>query len=338
MTNSDLPVVIVSVSGGKDSTACALLALDKYGVDNCQCVFADTGNEHELTYQYINDYLPHALGVTIDTVKSDFTDRIAAKRQYIIAKWPQKNVPDKIIYSALDILAKPTGNPFLDLCLWKGRFPSRKAQFCTQELKRYPLDNYMLELMAEGHQVQSWQGVRRDESIARRNLPHTEPVAEGWWIIRPIIDWTAKQVIEYVTKTKKIQLNPLYTLGMSRVGCMPCINANKSEIAEIAKRFPEHISKIRIWEGIVAYAAKRGFSTFFTSPAGRSKTSKPGYVYRPDEQHPGLDWVESDKLIRNRLNIDARVEWAMTTRGGKQFDLLKSAPPEPCSSVYGLCE
>jgi hypothetical protein len=34
---------------------------------------------------------------------------------------------------------RPSGNPFLDLCLWKGRFPSRMTQFCTQFLKTEPL-------------------------------------------------------------------------------------------------------------------------------------------------------------------------------------------------------
>ena len=32
----------------------------------------------------------------------------------------------------------------LDLCIWKGRFPSRKAQFCTSELKTMPLVEYLV--------------------------------------------------------------------------------------------------------------------------------------------------------------------------------------------------
>ncbi len=333
-----MTIAVVSVSGGKDSTAVSALGIDEYGRDRCRFAFADTGNEHALTYEYINDYLPKALGIKIDTIKADFTNHIARKREYVRTEWPNKNVPETIILSALDILSEPTAIPFIDLCLWKGRFPSRKAQFCTQELKRRPLDNYMLELIAAGLRVQSWQGVRRDESAARRNLAAIEPAAEGWLIVRPIINWTAKQVIHYVTKIKKIKLNPLYSQAMKRVGCMPCINAGKDEIAEIKKRFPKHIAKIREWESIVAYAAKRGFSTFFTGPAKRSKKSLPGYKFDPDDRHPGLDWVEGNELIWQKYNIDARVDWAMTTRGGRQFDLLKTAAPESCSSVYGLCE
>ncbi len=48
----------------------------------------------------------------------------------------------------------PTGNPFLDLCLWKGRMPSRKAQFCTEQLKRDPMVAYQLEL--DGRRGTRW--------------------------------------------------------------------------------------------------------------------------------------------------------------------------------------
>ena len=41
---------VVSVSGGKDSTATYLLALEQTGGD-FDAVFADTGNEHEATYE-----------------------------------------------------------------------------------------------------------------------------------------------------------------------------------------------------------------------------------------------------------------------------------------------
>ncbi len=309
---------VVSVSGGKDSTATALLAIEEHGVDDCRFVFADTGNEHELTCEYVNDYLPRALGISIKTVKADFSKQIIAKHEYIEHKWPGKSVPDDIVKLALSVM-HPTDVPFIDLCLWKNRFPSRKAQFCTQELKRIPLDNYMLEFIGSGCQVESWRGIRRDESGNRKNALRTEMTAEGWLIQHPIVDWTAEQVVEFVTVKHNLELNPLYKLGMGRVGCMPCINCSKSELSEIAKRFPEHIDKIRKWERLMCHAVKRGFATFFCGSVEEGRKQDHEYVY-------------------NLFNIDSKVEWSMTTHGGKHFDLLKTGSPPECSSLYGLCE
>lgn len=72
------PVInIVSISGGKDSAATLLLALEQ-NVSNLLAVFADTGNEHEITYEYVR-YLEDKLGVPIIWLKADFTKEIEAK-------------------------------------------------------------------------------------------------------------------------------------------------------------------------------------------------------------------------------------------------------------------
>lgn len=100
--------------------------------------------------------------------------------------------------------------------------------------------------------------------------------------------------------------------GMSRVGCMPCINVNKSELFEISRRFPEEIERIAEWERIVAGASRRGDSSFL----------------------PALD--DDDKK-----NIYDWVEWSKTSYGGHNYDLFKMIAleePVTCSSVYGLCE
>ena len=46
-------IILVSISGGKDSTATLLLALERE--KDVRAVFADTGNEHQLTYDYGED-------------------------------------------------------------------------------------------------------------------------------------------------------------------------------------------------------------------------------------------------------------------------------------------
>ena len=97
---------IVSVSGGKDSTATLLVAI-ALDAPNLQAVFADTGNEHEQTYEYL-DYLTLATGIAITRVKADFTQRIEGKRRFIETKWREQGIDESVVQAALDVL-KPTG-------------------------------------------------------------------------------------------------------------------------------------------------------------------------------------------------------------------------------------
>jgi 3'-phosphoadenosine 5'-phosphosulfate sulfotransferase (PAPS reductase)/FAD synthetase len=304
------------MSGGKDSTATALLALEKHPRESLKFVFADTGNEHEAVYEYL-EYLQGKLDIVIAVLKADFTREIRNKRKFIARDQRTKRRngkkmrwTNKAKRRALEVL-HPTGNPYLDLCMWKGRFPSRRAQFCTQFLKTQPMIRYQHDLVDRGFTVISWQGVRRDESHARRDVLQIEQADESIWQYRPIADWTAQDVFEMHFK-HGVKPNPLYKQGLSRVGCMPCINASKGEIRAIAQRFPEHIERIAEWERMVCPAGKRGHASFFPD------------LERDNMPHP---------------DIYARVEWAKTARGGRQYDLIAAADESlACASSYGLCE
>ncbi|MEE1992112.1 phosphoadenosine phosphosulfate reductase family protein [Pseudomonas syringae pv. syringae] len=312
---------IVSVSGGKDSTATLLVAI-ALDTPNLRAVFADTGNEHKQTYEYL-DYLALATGVTITRVKADFTQRIEGKRRFIETKWREQDIDEEVVQAALSVL-RPTGNPFLDLCIWKGRFPSRKAQFCTTELKRDPmLEQVVFPLMGNGDMIMSWQGVRADESINRRYLPECDEVGGGLFNYRPILKWDIPAVFE-AHRYMGIKPNPLYTQGMGRVGCMPCINCRKDELREIALRFPEVIDRIDQWERIIQQASKRGAATFFAGS---------------NAKHPKGSIANMTALeVMNIASIRQAVEWSKTARGGIQYDLMIATDSMACSSAYGLCE
>lgn len=308
---------VVSVSGGKDSTACLLLALERHPREDVRAVFADTGNEHELTLEYVHDYLPAATGIEIHTVRAEFSSQIARKAEFVKAKWAEHGVAQEKIDRALAAL-QPTGNPYLDLCVWKGRFPSRKAQFCTEELKTLPLGEWQMNLIDDGFLIESWQGVRADESQNRANLSEREDRGGGFTIYRPVLTWTAQQTVDYV-RSRGLKLNPLYSMGMNRVGCMPCINARKGELLEISRRFPGHIDRIAQWEEAVLHASKRNGATFFAGANDGGNLSVPEAVAKS--------------------NIRQIVEWSKTSRGGKQYDMLITIDePAACASSYGLCE
>jgi len=355
---------VVSVSGGKDSTATLLIALENCPRESIVPIFCDTRNEHQAVYEYLS-YLEQALDITIHRLKADFSENIARRRMFIARDMRARRKYDTALVfdDAGDPVPKrdgrgnivmrkvkrrgvlveepvqktkkvggghrvrwsnkakrralaalyPSGNPFLDLCMWKGRFPSRKAQFCTEELKTAMAVSFQIDLIDDGHQVLSWQGVRRDESEARKNAKKVERMNPKMWAFRPLVEWTAADVFEFCA-SRGIQHNPLYKQGMSRVGCMPCINVNKEELRQIAQRFPEMIHEKAEWERKVALCSKHMAATFFPAP--------------------GMTNHEAAKQT-----IWTVVEWSKTTRGGKQYDLLGDlSNATACSSAYGLCE
>lgn len=233
-------------------------------------------------------------------------------------------VPQDIIDRAKALLI-PTGEPFLDLCMLKGRFPSRTAQFCTERLKLEPINAIVHPLLNTGGSVVSWIGEMAEESPRRANKPAMERIrwdGGGQLVLyRPIHKWTKADNFA-LAKRHGVLSNPLYKMGFRRVGCLLCINCEKQEIAQADQRFPDVIDRIREWEQIVALVSRRGDATFFPAP-----------------MIPGAD------TDTTRARIDEAVVWARTTRGGKQFDLLQrlardqaDATGAMCESAYGLCE
>lgn len=289
-------------------------------------VKADFTARIEKKRQYVQEHWPRKL--TADVPGRWWTDAEEAGEapdwepedklsEHTTGQWTwlpaQKGMTDReaanVVERALSAL-HPTGIPFLDLCIWKGRFPSTKARFCTEFLKVRVIEEQIYDpILVEGWDIVSWQGVRAEESPARAKLPERED-GEGFSIYRPLIHWTADEVFAMHRK-HGIDPNPLYKLGMGRVGCMPCINCNKAELFEIARRFPGEIARVAEWEGLVKLASKRQASSFFPFVRGM-----------PD-------------------NIDGWVEWSKTAYGGKQYDLIKAIEFDnvpACSSAYGLCE
>lgn len=213
---------VVSVSGGKDSTALYCWAIEQFGAEGFRAVFADTGHEHPVTYNYLRNLPTIAKGPAIEWVKADFTEKVKRKGKI------------------------PQGNPFLDMWLWKGRAPSARAQFCTEHLKLRPILKWLEENRGDDEPVM-YTGIRAGESVRRSKMPAREwaPLYDCY-TERPLLEWTEPQVFAFLKK-HNVEPNPLYAEGFRRVGCFPCIHARKSELA----RLPEWAwEKLTSWEKI----------------------------------------------------------------------------------------
>jgi len=202
-------VCIVSVSGGKDSTLCLALAIEKYKDTGIPVipVFADTGWEHPATYEYLK------------TLEEFFQVRIVRLK----------------------------ATTMLELIRKKRIFPSLRRRFCTQHLKSFPQKEFYkwLYFQLPFRVAEIWIGMRREESPSRRGIKdHLLPAGEktrfgerfpfDLHFIYPVKDLTTGQVFKELKK-RKIPVNPLYSQGFSRVGCYPCFISKKDIIKVIIK-------------------------------------------------------------------------------------------------------
>jgi len=203
--------IVVSVSGGKDSTACLIIALNENKKEDVVPVFAETGWEHPLTYQYL-EYLESRLGVKIIRVKSE---------RY-------KNV--------LDVIEK------------KKIFPSSFRRICTDVLKIKPQIEFVYQLLNEGFEVEQWFGIRTDESDSRAKryghissddifnihdlFPNYPKKVKGLKVRFPVIDRNSNDIYRIITDAG-LEINPLYHKGFDRVGCFPCVIAGLKDYKKV---------------------------------------------------------------------------------------------------------
>lgn len=83
-------------------------------------------------------------------------------------------------------------------------------------------------------------GVRWEESARRRKRQMTErcKLDKGKFYVHPIIDWSAKEVWEYIHKFN-VPYCSLYDEGFTRLGCVMCPLASPEKRAIEAKRWPK---------------------------------------------------------------------------------------------------
>ncbi|MHB8225034.1 phosphoadenosine phosphosulfate reductase domain-containing protein [Acidithiobacillus sp.] len=323
---------IIGLSGGKDSTATLLVALARLPKTSIQPVFVDTGNEQRQTYVYL-DYLESHLDIPITRLTPDFSQQIAEKRRFIAQD--QRTGRDKrgakLRWSnrrKREALAElhPSGNPFLDLCMLKGMFPSNRSRFCTEYLKKDVFVDFVDDLTHPGQQIIVWQGIRREESEKRKNARLFERVGPGFYYFRPLIHWTTADVFRFLDE-KGVHPNPLYA-GLGRVGCAPCVYANKKDLRALfaLEDGPAILNRIREWETRVSACSKTGRAAFFH---GKELAGA-----RLGEVHPLVFW--------DRHRIDAIKHWAEkpTRFNAGDWDGFEPAlqAASACSSEWGLCE
>lgn len=284
---------IVGFSGGIDSQATARWVRERVSKEDVLLFNSPAGdNEDPLTTDFVEWYSANVHPVIqVSAICSDI-NRPGGRAKLAALGYGDG---DKLTFDMLAIA--------------KGRFPSRKAQFCTEVLKLVPQRRWITKEFGPGGQwdgedYERYAGVRADESKSRSLLePRVWDDYFDCFLNRPVLTWTKKECFDYVLAGGE-KINDLYTLGFNRVGCAPCINSGKDDLMAWLQRRPEIIEKIRRYE-------ERVQRTYFAPMV-------PGMA---------INW------------IDDVVLWAQTSRGGRQQNMLRVLNDRPaCESKYGLCE
>jgi len=405
--------VFVANSGGKDSGATDLLAMEILE-GNYKSVACDTGNEHPYTINHLKTLHEQRGGDPVKILRAEYSQETFDKRFKRLEKdWSKKQMVRAGSYrgtvmpslkrtdtkfaelwrersahlyhgsfdcafDAMKSVFKKSGNPFLDMCILHGGFPLGRNRFCTEELKINLAFNEVYDPALDNGEVVVWSGVRGDESEKRAaydrfSIDNMSDTGDLFNFL-PIHKWSAQEVFA-IYKHFGVKPNPLYSQGMGRVGCMPCILVNKEELAETAARFPDEIERVHRWEKqvalmsrwihwmVVGHVNRRQFKSMknqigiytgvnettqapesYPIISGSSKF-RFGYEKKLNRiQTLDVEAYQGTSMLGPRGNIiggsvyDA-VEWSKTGRGGKVYDLVTEAlTQDVCSSKYGLCE
>lgn len=325
-------LILIPLSGGKDSQASMLWAIEKYGIENCQTAFCDVKWEAPETYEHIK-YLVKKSGITHNTLTSKKYDGM------------------------------------VDLAVKKGRFPSSTARFCTEELKVKPMIDFVL---SQKRNVIIVDGVRADESekrakkqpecrffkyyfepyqtnsmiieqfeikppitlkqknklqkaIDRLALGKEDPKFYTYrkkdvfkWcetygddLIRPFFYATGDEVINY-SLNRDYLINDRYFQGYKRVGCKVCIMEDIPGLTMTIQNDPQTVNEI-IEAEIIAESS-------FMPPDKIPKR------YHSKQTAEGKTYGTFADVKRYILDKNATI------------DMFKNDPVFRCKSHYSICE
>lgn len=222
-------VIVVSVSGGKDSQTSLrklVRACEKQGIplSRVVVVFADLGDGSEWPgAAELAAYHAAEYGLRFIIVRKQARDGTGGTR-------------DQSLLERIEI---------------RGHWPSPKQRWCTSDFKRGPIGTVITRLVREIRaardtaarripvRVLSVMGLRAEESTERAGMAQFTPRADvnkvriiDEWL--PIHTWTAGEVWRDIAASK-VRHHYAYDLGMGRLSCPGCIYAPRKALVRAAR-------------------------------------------------------------------------------------------------------
>lgn len=211
--------IVLSFSGGKDSTVTADLAIKALSDPSLVHIFGDTTLEFPMTTEYARRY---------------------------------RENNQKAIFK----VAKNREQDFYSVCEDIGP-PARMMRWCCSMFKTGPITRVLNSLYRD-KDILTFYGIRKSESVSRSKYNRVEDNPEAVKIQKqtvasPIIDWKDIDIWLYLL-AEEVDFNDAYRLGYDRVGCWCCPN-NNNRAQFLSKIYmPEQSKK---WHDFLISFAKR---------------------------------------------------------------------------------
>ena len=231
--------LIITTSGGKDSDICLHLA-------------QVAGIPYEVQHSHTTADAPETVYHVRETMRKleengvKCTINTPTYKGCPVTMWsliPQKLMPPtRLVRYCCSVLKEQGGRGRMIATgvRWAESSKRKKNRATFENINRDPAKRMLLN----------------DNDDARRLFENCKIQARR--VCNPIIDWTDNDVWEYI-ESEKVQTNPLYYEGFSRVGCIGCPMAKRNAREFEYARYPAYQkSYIRAFDQMLAERKNRG--------------------------------------------------------------------------------
>lgn len=213
--------IVISFSGGKDSTVTADVVIKALSNPSLVHIFGNTTLEFPYTVEYAERY--------------------------------RDNHPQAIFQ-----IAKNEEQVFMDVCEDIGP-PARMMRWCCSMFKTGPITR-VINSLYRNQQILTFYGIRKSESVSRSKYNRIEDDAESvkiqqQTVASPIFFWKDIDIWLYMM-AEEVDFNYAYRLGYDRIGCWCCPNNNQR--AQFLSRIYMPVQSKKWRDFLIEFAKKIG--------------------------------------------------------------------------------
>lgn len=205
---------VVSFSGGRTSAYLCHLMIEKYGAENVDIVYMDTGAEHPKTYEFIKKCVEY-FGIELICLQADFNQPLGKGHTYKIVD--VKDLKQDLVNGPYAQMVKKYGTP------------GSASAWCTSRMKEETHDKYCNDKYGKGN-YETWLGIRADEPKRLSGINKDNSIR----YMAEISDYEKEDVLNWWA-SQSFDLEIPEWLG----NCVFCFKKSDLKIAAAARDEPE---------------------------------------------------------------------------------------------------